>query len=214
MIGLDKRPIPPVLATNAVRWTAEYAALLAGDTTVPEAARRRYAHQEVRAELRIETRGKCAYCESRIEHVAFAHIEHILPKATCPELVCTWVNLTLACGRCNTAKGEYYSQDCPLLNPYEDDVNEHLLFAGPLVMHQTVDRGMVTVFRLQLNRAELMARRKEAIEAAQRILDLLRQAPPGPATDALEASLDELIDGAGEFSASTRAYVQAARADQ
>ncbi|MFC3243972.1 HNH endonuclease [Gordonia humi] len=76
---------------------------------------------------------KCAYCESVIEDVAPAHVEHILPKSIFPKLVLEWSNLTLCCPTCNANKKDYYSTEVSLLNPYVDDPSNHLMFLGAFV---------------------------------------------------------------------------------
>jgi uncharacterized protein (TIGR02646 family) len=209
MIALTKVAPPAVLTDNRNQWTIEFAAFQNGDVGIPAAAARRYAHQDIRDALRDETNRKCAYCESLIEHVDYAHIEHTFPKVHRPELVCEWDNLTLACTRCNTNKGDYYDLACNLVDPYRDEIKAHLVFAGPFVAHRSPDRGRVTISKIDLNRSELMARRKEAIENVQRVLDLLEAANEGPVKQALEAELEELTGPKAEFSATMRAFVRA-----
>ncbi len=153
MIKLVKRPQPEVLVENKERWTDEYAAYKRGED-VPKAAARRYADRTVQEALKLETARKCAYCESRIEHIDYPHVEHILPKAKRPDLVCDWPNLTLACTKCNLAKDDYYEPDCELVNPYRDEIGDHLIFAGAHVYHRSNDRGLVTIDQIDLNRSE------------------------------------------------------------
>lgn len=46
----------------------------------------------------------CSYCERRLEtHVA---VEHVQPKSLVPALAVTWANFLLACGNCNSCKGD------------------------------------------------------------------------------------------------------------
>src|SRR5579862_8186359 len=90
VIRLTKGVQPDVLRENAQRWRDED---LEQDGKATE--RRRYAHPEIKDALRTETRGKCAYCESKIAHVAPEHVEHILPKSKRPELTFDWANLTI-----------------------------------------------------------------------------------------------------------------------
>jgi uncharacterized protein (TIGR02646 family) len=205
LVRLRKEPEPEALAENGERWSAEYAAYKRGDD-VPAAAARRYADPEVREALGRETTRKCAYCESRIEHIDYPHVEHILPKSRRPDLVCEWPNLTLACTRCNTAKGDYYDPECELVNPYRDEIFAHLIFAGAHVFHRSAERGRVTISKLDLNRSELVARRKEAIETLTRVRDLLEAAMPVPVREALEAELAELLEGEAEYRATTNAF--------
>jgi 5-methylcytosine-specific restriction endonuclease McrA len=205
LIKLVKRPQPEVLVENKERWTDEYAAYKRGEG-VPKAAARRYADRTVQEALKLETARKCAYCESRIEHIDYPHVEHILPKAKRPDLVCDWPNLTLACTKCNLAKDDYYEPDCELVNPYRDEIGDHLIFAGAHVYHRSNDRGLVTIDQIDLNRSELVARRKEAIEAYTRIRDLIAKSPPGPVREVLEAQREDLLMGETEYLATTNTF--------
>jgi 5-methylcytosine-specific restriction endonuclease McrA len=205
LIRLAKLPEPEVLIENRESWTDEFAAYKRGED-VPKVAARRYADPEVQEALKRETARKCAYCESRIEHIDYPHVEHILPKAERPDLVCDWSNLTLACTRCNVAKGDYYEPNCELVNPYRDEIGEHLIFAGAHLYHRSNDRGLVTINKVDLNRNELVARRKEAIEAYTRIRDLIGKAPVGPVREVLEAQREELLTGESEYLATTSAF--------
>lgn len=74
MIKLQKGPEPNVLQADAERWTAEL--LAAGDKA--KAKNSRYGHPDVKAALIAETNGKCAYCESKLLHIAYGDVEHIV----------------------------------------------------------------------------------------------------------------------------------------
>ena len=201
MIRLSKLDEPPILASNAATWTAEFAA---GDD------KRRYAHEDIRSALRDETHHKCAYCESRMEHVTSGNVEHIIPKSVKPELVCDWNNLTLACPLCNSKKGTYYSVDCPLINPYVDNLDSHFRWIGPMLGAVTPDRGRVTVTRLDLNRGELLYKRMRVMESALDILTSIA-ANPGPVGEALEEDLRSMILDDAEYAAAVRALVSRER---
>jgi uncharacterized protein (TIGR02646 family) len=202
MIGLTKTEEPAVLSANKVAWTAEF---VGGED------KHRYAHQDIRNALRVETYRKCAYCESRMEHVAPSNVEHITPKSVKPELVCDWKNLTLACPACNTKKGAYYSPECALVNPYADDPGAHLRWIGPMIEAVTPDRGKVTVTRLDLNRAELLYQRASEMKRALDILNRM-SANPGPISEALEEDLRAMILDDAEYAAAVRALVERERA--
>lgn len=112
MIKINKDTKPKILEDNAKQWTDEYLTALKQSTPVPPHIKYRYQHNDIKDALEKETHGKCAYCESKIKHVAFGDIEHILPKNknACPELYVEWTNLTLACEVCNrTNKKDYYN---------------------------------------------------------------------------------------------------------
>ena len=73
-----------------------------------------YAHRTVRQALLEAQHGKCAFCESKIEHVAYGDVEHFRPKGGYRQrpheplrrpgyywLAYEWANLFLACQLCN-----------------------------------------------------------------------------------------------------------------
>lgn len=173
MIRLTKTIEPPVLATNKVRWTSEYTTYTDRGDRVPDAIAGRYRHTDIKNQLVIETRGKCAYCESKLLHIAFGDIEHILPKATNTNLVFDWDNLTLSCPRCNNNKGDYDAATHPLVNPYRENPSDHLRGFGAFVWALAGNtRADTTVKTLKLNRDELVDMRKDRIESLMPLIEL------------------------------------------
>jgi uncharacterized protein (TIGR02646 family) len=102
--------------------------------------------------------GKCAYCESKIEHISSGDVEHYRPKKKVAGdkthqgyywLAYNLRNLFPSCEKCNRAGGKmnqfpverhirvYSPTDDPtqevalLLNPYEDQPQKHLEFVLP-----------------------------------------------------------------------------------
>jgi hypothetical protein len=115
--------------------------------------------------LRKSTSGKCMYCESKVEHISYAHIEHIKPKAKFPELEFEWDNLGFSCQVCNTNKGQKYDETMPFINPYNENPEEHIVFFGFFIFPKRgSERGEYTITELQLNRAGLIDKRKDRIE--------------------------------------------------
>ena len=117
---------------------------------------------------------KCAYCESKIKHISYGDIEHILPKNknARPDLYVEWTNLTLSCEQCNrSGKRTYYNPQLSLVNPYTDAPEEFLRDIGPLVMPiPGNDRAIVTEKVLKLNRSTLVERRTERIMMVETLL--------------------------------------------
>ena len=117
---------------------------------------------------------KCAYCESKITHVSFGHIEHYRPKECYPERTFLWRNLLLACERCNNnAKGTHFpdaTQGGPLINPVKDDPNQHFRFfydtiAKLATVIPTTTGGETTEQLLKLNRRDLRGHRSNMIKS-------------------------------------------------
>lgn len=116
---------------------------------------------------------KCAYCESRVLHVASGDAEHFRPKASVTEdaahtgyywLAYDLQNLLPSCERCNRAGGKMnhfpiesdlrvhshtdrLDEELALLvNPYKDEPSIHLEFAPPIDPENA--KGVGTVVHL------------------------------------------------------------------
>lgn len=205
MIRLEKVELPQVLIDNGPSWTAEYVEWCKHrEGTEP----RPYAHGDVRLALESETNSKCAYCEGKSGGVSYMHIEHKLPKRGHPTLVCDWDNLTLACPKCNTNKGAYDEPECPLLDPYVDDVETMVVFYGPLALARGGARSDATIKRLALNRADLLHARGQAIESLDRLLNLLDRAVGEPdVLVALWVEIEKTTSVAEEFASACRHFL-------
>ena len=171
MIRLNKLEEPSILRNNKDDWKKEYLNALAHDG-MTDTIRYRHRNPEIKEQIKKETGNKCAYCESKITHTYPGDIEHILPRSVFPDLTVDWENLTLGCGECNRRKSNYYSATEPLINPYIDNPEDHLLAAGTLILGRPGDRkGQLTELKLELNRAQLIERRHERIKSLVNLAD-------------------------------------------
>ena len=147
MRALRKGPVPHILLTTGQRRRDEYvAAHNRGDRPLPTPWR----HDQIREGLEDETSGRCAYCDGDIHSIAFGDIEHIRPRAAFPEYVVDWENLTLACPKCNNSKRDKWDENLPYISPYDDEINDHIVFVGPFLRGVSA-RGMKTVLDVDLN---------------------------------------------------------------
>jgi uncharacterized protein (TIGR02646 family) len=208
VIKLDKRDKPEILAQNEKAWTAEYLqALDRGQVT--DTVRFRYRHPDIKDALKRETWEKCAYCESKITHAQHGDTEHIRPVSKHPHLIVEWVNLTLVCRVCNSKKGNYDSDDEPLLHPYDDDPSAHLRFLGPMAFRMAGDDLAYRTIRiLELNRTQLVERRKEKLEQLQGILDKWAKLDEGTTKDLVKREIISYGCCDKEFSALTRCFLR------
>ena len=174
MRKIKKTPKPQVLIDHAKEWTTEYCACLNAGNKPSDTVANRYNHPEIKTALEKETHEKCAYCESKIKHISYGDIEHILPKNrdARPDLYVEWANLTLSCEQCNrSGKRTYYNPKLSLVNPYTDAPEDFLHDIGPLVMPiPGNDRAIVTEKVLKLNRSTLVERRTERIMMVEILL--------------------------------------------
>ena len=208
MRRLSKSGAPAILAAEGSDWTAKF-------TTERAAGQTKFTpwrHSEIVAALTQETFGKCAYCESVIADVAAPNVEHIWPKSRRPDLVVDWQNLTLSCPACNTAKGTYYSETAPLLNPYEVDPEVHLMFAGPAIAAQLGDDlGRRTVTKLKLMREALILERAKRIQAIADLIERWHRASDPDEKYIFQEAVNEALADSAEFAATLRAFARSVK---
>jgi uncharacterized protein (TIGR02646 family) len=123
MIGIDRpRAVPPILVRRGAARAAQIRADYLADRDAYRTDRKSfefekhayYAHRSVKDALRNAQHDKCAFCESKISHIAYGDIDHVRPKAGYQQrrggplkrpgyywLAYTWENLLLVCEICN-----------------------------------------------------------------------------------------------------------------
>lgn len=129
-----------------------------------------YKHPTNKQALKAASADKCMYCESKISHIDFAHIEHFKPKAAnkFPELKFEWSNLGYACPKCNNNKSDKFHNDYPYIDPYSENPSEHFLAHGTLLFVKNgCERSDLTIRDIGLNRPELLEKRLEKITEIQ-----------------------------------------------
>lgn len=213
MRKIRKLKKPQVLVINAAKWTQEYCVCLSIGQEPSKEIATRYNEPTIKTTLEQETYGKCAYCESKIKHITYGDIEHILPKNknARPDLYVEWSNLTLACEQCNrSGKKTYYNPQLMLINPYIDDPEEHFNDIGPLVMPILGDdRAYVTRNILKLDRPPLVERRTERIMSVEPLLRSWKKEQNPIMKDVIEQQLHDEYAEDKEFSSTIKAYLKA-----
>lgn len=208
MIKVERPSKPAILEEKAEGWTHQL--LTASTKKHKDMVMVKYRHRSIKKALVEMFHGKCAYCESKITHVDYGHIEHFKPKSNpaYAALCFEWKNLLLACGICNGTeyKGDNFpgeSEGGPLVNPCEDEPNDHFDFlydqtAKIATVISKTKRGEVTEKLLALNRPELRSYRSKQV---QRLYVLSVFAKTNPEAKALfqESQLDST-----EYSAFSR----------
>lgn len=172
MIKLNKQDAPAVLKENAEPWTKELLGILSKGATVTDHIWGRYRHPEIKKAVIADSYEKCIYCESKVTQVYFGDIEHLKPKVKFPDHTYAWENLGFVCAICNNAKSDEYDDTLPYVNPFAEDPSDFLVALGVHIFHKAGNkRGEVTEKILNLNRSELIERRKERIDALRNLAD-------------------------------------------
>ena len=158
-----------------------------------------------------ETHGKCAYCESKVRHVSYGDIEHVVPKSADPRKWFSWPNLTLACDICNTNKADAQVDEESFIDPYAVDPEEHDWQLGP-TMHPKpgCDAAALTERFLDLNRAELVERRTERQSALMRLLDAIARCQEPHLKQLLWEEFVAESEAQNEYAALSRAILEVA----
>lgn len=202
MIRLTKRQEPDVLRINGPAWLKAIEDKIAAGETPTDAEKGRYRHADIKKALKEETHGKCAYCESKLLHIAFGDVEHITPKSLRLADTFRWDNLTLACDVCNTYKANVSN----LIDPYTDDPNHYFRFLGPMIYaNPTEARGVVTAKKLRLNRPDLVAERAKRLNAISSIIMIIETTAD---TDVKAALTDDLLRNETADDAEYAAFVR------
>jgi len=135
----------------------------------PSALKTDYKNPENKKALLEASFGKCMYCESKIDHVYFGDVEHIKPKGIYTHLTCEWSNLGYVCAKCNNEKREKYSDETPYINPYDENPENFLIALGEVyAVNRGSERGELTINDINLNRPELIERRRDRLNAVSK----------------------------------------------
>lgn len=209
MIKLRKANKPSILETNGVAWTNTLLNKIAKGEALTYTEKTRYRHPQIKAALIDETSGKCAYCESKLLHIHRGDVEHIVPKSLELSKILDWENLTLACEICNQKKSDLDPNAAHIIDPYADDPEQHIVFTGSLVLSKGTNKGTSSRTILDLNRGELMERRKEKLDQLATVMEIIfRVDLPLPTRKALFQNLvaNDIAPGA-PYTAMAKAFV-------
>jgi hypothetical protein len=202
MRNVQRDDMPDSLVQNANKWRAqllrEIRACYRTGRTVSASFFDRYRQPDVRQALRKMYRGLCCYCEGRIGDVSFDHIEHHKPKIKFPQDTFNWDNLHLACEKCNTAKGNKWSETAPILDAvFDNPLADHLTYRESetgLRRWPMSDRGTTTVEHADLDRDGwdgLPGTRLRVYVETLRIIREMKKNPQAPEAQAVRRELEE-----------------------
>lgn len=213
MIKLEKGDEPPILAAHSKAWTATVVGKLANGEELTKAEKGRYNHPEIKSALIAETHGKCAYCESKLRHVTFGDIEHVVPKSSSPANWFNWSNLTLACDVCNTKKSNTQIDHGNFVDPYAVDPEQEFWHAGAIIYPRPGrDAAALTETLLELNRAELLERRTAKINSLMKMLEVVERCSNLELKQILWEDFCRETEAPKEYAALSRAVASLAKA--
>ncbi len=221
MIPVRRTGEPRSLTRHGARWLNQLRTVMSDSSATAkqiDRARSQYNKRDVKTALKEMFKGKCAYCESKVTHVAPGDIEHFRPKSDprYVDLTFEWTNLLLSCPICNGPrhKGTHFPLDAhgnPLLIDPTDGVTDpyrHLRFdwnAGTqeAFVYGVDARGRMVEDTFDLNgmrgRLDLVRHRRERVKYLAFLCERARR------HDLMSHSLLlEACSGEGEYAAFAR----------
>lgn len=196
-----------------------------------------YGHKTVKDALIDAQHGKCAFCESKVTHVAYGDVEHFRPKKGVRQqagdelerpgyywLAYEWSNLLFACQLCNQRQKRnlFPLHDAALrARSHRDDLaQEEPLFIQPAeenpeahigfrqeMVFGKSEPGRVTVEALGLNRAALSEKRRDYYVELRLLRALAHCDPPIPESGEARAFLQKAVGAKSEYAAMARAAI-------
>lgn len=178
----------------------------------PAALQTNYKHPENKRALIFASHDKCMYCESKVSATSYGDIEHIKPKSIFPDLEFNWENLGYACARCNGYKSDKHDAVNPIINPYDEDPETHLVALGAILVDKaSSERGRITIQQdtgLHLNRPQLIEKRQEKINQIQKVITISSMLDSDDRAEILE-SLKPEAEVSKEFSLCIKTLLRA-----
>jgi uncharacterized protein (TIGR02646 family) len=173
-----------------------------------EKLKKDYKYKENKEALRDSSFGKCMYCESEISHIDYGDVEHIKPKSLFPAEKFSWDNLGYACPKCNREfKNENYDPD--IINPYDIEPTDYLYFIGCILRAKGGNnKGRITIEIIQLNRPELLAKRREVLLLFNELILRFQTAISIVEKNALKKLIETYISDTIEYSACLKTFWQ------
>lgn len=209
MIKLNRVPLSANLQAEIDKRIDILLDHLARDEKPPQSVLDFYKTPKLKAHVTSECNEKCMYCESKVTHVYYGDVEHIRPKALFPTERLDPPNLGYVCAICNGAKSDFWNDEVPLLNPFDDDPADHLLVWGNHVARRPGSaRGQLTAAKLELNRPALLERRKERIGHLEDLAHVYAMTAEGPVKDLIRAELRRHAKEDSEYSFFVREYLK------
>lgn len=181
MIRIDRSLVinpPQELVNNQQTWTNILLNLVhryGSYGAIPKSQKDRiinnYNLQSVKDALKTMCHSKCAYCESKVDHIDYPHIEHYSPKSLYPNDAFNWDNFLLSCAQCNINKGNFDVCTEPFIDPCNEDPEEHIAYNMlriiPNPSSSNIDKGRNVINECGLKRTTLIGFRADILKALE-----------------------------------------------
>ena len=115
MRGFVRSAVPKILVEKGAKWTLQWIDLRENNANANfpwYSSDKKSAREWLLPQLRAMTAGHCSFCDAfPLEGQANEPIEHFRPKSKFLSLAYEWGNLYYCCEKCQSSKGEQWSDD-------------------------------------------------------------------------------------------------------
>ncbi|MFG0322984.1 retron system putative HNH endonuclease [Pseudomonas sp. zjy_15] len=184
MIKLSRPQKPAILTRNEQAWLKSLMDAIqkyGSFKEIPKDEKNKltshYRHDEIKAALFPSSFNKCAFCEGKPQENGNIEVEHFLPKSIYPSETFSWENFLPSCRKCNDSKLAHDTGVEPIINPYDDEPDEHFRYCDILIKPVKDDqKAQKTISVLSLNSARLMKPRAEILISLHSFSSALEEA--------------------------------------
>ncbi len=172
----------------------------------PDKLKTDYKYHQNKEALMMSSFGKCMYCESKIGHIDYGDVEHIMPKSLFPDKTFLWENLGYACPKCNReSKKDLY--DVNFINPFENEPLDSMMIIGGIYSAKKGSIcGQITIDILKLNRPELLQNRNVSLVSFSELIARYNTSQNIVQREAIKALIEDEISNDKEYSACKKSY--------
>lgn len=163
--------------------------------------------QYIKDALMLMSNNKCVYCETKLDNPGiYVEVEHFYHKNKYKEKVLEWTNLLPACKRCNGTKNDHDVGIEPIINPCEDNPQEHLYLKRYRFRDKDI-LGKSTIDVLNLNERDKLV--KARFEIGNKVLEKLEEL-----SDQVQENISGISSVKRKYINKVKALLREGQADQ
>lgn len=153
MRHIDRLDTPEVLKKKQTQWEAKYKTKLAtSPNSRPDPSK--YAHDEIRNQLKTMSHCKCFYCEGILKDLQ-SEVDHYIEVACDRTKAYQWENLYLGCNNCNKKVPHNKIPVTDALDPCSDSdatIKDNITFENEVIQAVPESpKGLKTIIKFRLN---------------------------------------------------------------
>lgn len=172
MRHIDRLPCPDILARKQAEWQRKYEEKLEGNPKARPNSNK-YAHKDIREQLRAMSHGKCFYCESPLTDTP-KEVDHQVEVSVDASKAYEWDNLCLTCLNCNDKVADDVIPVTAALDPCRDsdeEIQANITYEDEVIRAVPGSaKGLKTIQKYRLNTELLDSKRAKWLNKIAKII--------------------------------------------